>query len=220
MLHLALPTNGVIDLSHHNGDVDLQAASRDGILGVIHKATQGLTFKDPAFAGNRQKAAAAGLLWGAYHFGTGDDGAAQAEFFLNTVQPGAGDLLVLDFEQNPQGATMTLDQARAFVTQIQQATGRWPGLYAGSLLKELLGTAKDPLLANCWFWLAQYGPAAVIPANWSKWTMWQYTNGAQGDGPYEVNGVGRCDRNKFNGTAAELTAFWTGAAAAISGVDP
>ena len=40
-------TNAVIDLSHHNATVDLQAAKGDGILGVIHKATQGLTFQDP-----------------------------------------------------------------------------------------------------------------------------------------------------------------------------
>ena len=62
-------TNAVIDLSHFNTTVDLQAAKGDGILGVIHKATQGLTFQDPTYKTNRQQANAAGLLWGAYrHF--------------------------------------------------------------------------------------------------------------------------------------------------------
>jgi lysozyme len=201
----------VIDLSHHNGTVDLQAAKGDGILGVIQKATQGLTFQDPTFTTNRQLASAAGLMWGAYYFGTGADGVSEAEYFLNFVQPAPGDLLILDFEQNPQGTTMTLDEAHAFVTHIYQATGRWPGIYGGSLLKQLLGTSSDPVLANCWLWLSQYGPTAVVPVNWPNWTMWQYTDGAQGPGPYTVAGIGRCDRDKFNGSTADLTAFWQGA---------
>jgi lysozyme len=209
-------TNAIIDLSHHDSPADLQAAKKDGILGVIYKATQGLTFKDPTYQLNRQKARDAGLLWGAYHFGTGSDGVGQAEFFLSVVQPGNGDLLVLDFEQNPQGTTMTAEEARAFVTHIREVTGQWPGLYGGSLVKELLGTSKDPVLGNCWLWLSQYGPTAVVPANWSQWTMWQYTDGAQGPEPHQVAGIGRCDRDKFNGTPEELTAFWRRAAVAES----
>ena len=106
-------SNIIIDLSHHNGPVDLQKAQADGIAGVIHKATQGLTYVDHMFATNRQKAVAAGLLFGTSHFGTCADGSAQADFFLQTVQPSDTDLLVLDFEENTAGATMTLDQAAA-----------------------------------------------------------------------------------------------------------
>src|SRR5262245_22375804 len=95
--------NGVIDLSHHNGTVDLQAAAASGIAGVIHKATQDQTYVDPAFTANRALAQRAGLLWGAYHFGTGADGVVQADWFLQTVQPDAATLLVLDLEANPQG---------------------------------------------------------------------------------------------------------------------
>jgi hypothetical protein len=66
-------SNIVVDLSHHNGEVDLGEARDAGIVGIIHKATQGETFADAAYAGNRKKAADAGLLWGAYHFGSGGD---------------------------------------------------------------------------------------------------------------------------------------------------
>jgi Glycosyl hydrolases family 25 len=45
--------NSVIDLSHHNGAVDLGKASAAGILAVIHKATQGRTVVDPTYAPNR-----------------------------------------------------------------------------------------------------------------------------------------------------------------------
>jgi GH25 family lysozyme M1 (1,4-beta-N-acetylmuramidase) len=200
--------NGVVDLSHHNGSVDLKKASDSGIVGVIHKATQGRTYVDPTYKGNRTKAADAGLLWGAYHFGTGSDGVLQAEHFLNAVQPANDTLVVLDLEANPQGPNMTLVEARAFVTHVNEVTGRWPGLYSGHYIKALLGTQTDAVLANCWFWLAQYGPTPVVPTNWKKWTMWQYTDGGIGPPPHTVTGIGRCDRDRFNGTKAQLRAFW------------
>lgn len=108
------PLNVVVDLSHHYAEPDF-ASARDsgGIIGVIHKATQGLTYTDPAYAGRRVSALAATLLWGAYHFGS--DGVQQAERFQNVVQPTANTLLVLDFEANPQGPSMALEEARAVV---------------------------------------------------------------------------------------------------------
>ena len=205
-------TNVVIDLSHHNGKVDLTAAKNAGLVGVIHKATQGWKYHDPMYATNRTQALAAGLLWGAYHFGVGADGVAQADFFLSTVQADQAGLLVLDFEANAADSSMDLIEARAFVTHIQQETGRWPGLYAGQYLKELLGSSPDPVLSNCWLWLAQYGPTAVLPAGWNAWTMWQYTDGAAGPPPHEVDGIGHCDRDFFNGSIDDLTAFWVPAA--------
>ena len=206
--------NEVVDLSHHNGPVDLKLAKQAGIFGVIHKVSQGLGFKDPLYEERRAQAIDAGLRWGAYHFGTGSDGVSQAEHFLAAAQPGPSDLLVLDFEANLQGPSMSLVEAHAFVTHVQQATGRWPGLYSGHYVKELLGTSVDPVLSNCWFWLAQYGTQAVVPPTWKRWTLWQYTDGALGPTPHEVKGIGRCDRDRFHGSAAALAKFWGGASPA------
>ena len=200
--------NCIIDLSHHNGQVDLIKAKAAEIVGLIQKATQGTSFTDPTFVRNREKAAAAGLSFGAYHFGVGADGVEQAQFFLKVAQPRDNQLMVLDLEANPQGPSMTLEEARAFVTHAHAATGRWPGLYAGHYLKELLGTASDPVLANCWFWISQYGPTPVIPAAWKTWTLWQYTDGALGPPPHTVDGVGACDRDTYNGALEDLIAFW------------
>jgi len=200
--------NVVIDLSHHNGVVDLMRAKGAGILGVVQKASQGQSFKDPTYDDNRAKGEAAGLLWGAYHFGTGDNGESQADWFLNVVKPSGQELLVLDLEQNPQGPSMTLEEARAFVTHVKEQTGTWPGLYSGHYVKALLGSTIDPVLRNCWFWLSQYGPTAVVPANWQRWTLWQYTDGALGPEPHQVDGVGFCDRDLFNGDDDALRDFW------------
>jgi lysozyme len=204
-----MATNTIVDLSHHNASPNFVQAFAGGITGVLHKATEGLGFVDPEYAARRGPAQAAGLMWGAYHFGTGDDPVAQADHFLQTIGPdNAGMLLVLDFEENTNGSSMSLDQARAFVSRIQDQAGRWPGLYSGSYVKSLLGDQKDPVLALCWFWLAQYGSTAVVPANWSGWTLWQYTDGVNGPPPHAAPGIGTCDRDQYFGEADALRVFW------------
>jgi lysozyme len=92
---------------------------------------------------------------------------------------------------------------------VREQTGRFPGFYSGHLIKELLGSGSDPILSQCWLWLAQFGPTPVVPPNWKTYTLWQYTDGAIGPEPHTVKGVGRCDRDKFNGSADDLKKLWS-----------
>lgn len=200
--------NGVVDLSHHNDPVDLSKLRAAGIIGVIHKATQGLGTPDAKYKARRVAARKIDLLWGAYHFGTDDDGVAQADNFLEAAGDTTDMVLCLDFEKDPgRPSSMNLDEARAFVNRIHDVTGRYPVFYSGDFIKERLGEKIDPVLSKCWFWLAQYGSNAEVPPNWSKWTLWQYTDGKLGPQPREVEGVGHFDRDLFNGSEAELRAF-------------
>jgi lysozyme len=200
--------NAIVDISHHNIGVDFSKLKAAGIVGVIHKATQGSSDFDPTYEDHRAGALEAGLLWGAYHFGTDSDGVNQATNFLDVVGDTSQTLIALDFESNPTGPSMSLEEARAFVTHIKTVTGRYPGFYSGHDIKDALGSGTDSVLANCWFWLAQYGPTAVVPQNWKTWTLWQYTDGALGPDPTEIIGVGRFDRDLYNGSADELRSFW------------
>ncbi|HEX8652023.1 MAG TPA: glycoside hydrolase family 25 protein [Pyrinomonadaceae bacterium] len=200
--------NVIVDLSHFNNVTDFNTVKADGIVGVIHKATEGINYVDPKYVARRSEALAAGLWWGAYHFATGDDARVQADAFVTAVNPGLNDLLVLDFEQNTTGSSMTLAGAEQFVTQVQAMTGRWPAFYSGSYIKQLLGGNQNATLANCWFWLSEYGPEAHVPANWPTWTMWQYTDGQFGPQPHSVNGIGNCDRDQFNGDMDGLQKLW------------
>lgn len=100
------PVRG-IDVSAHNGVLDLDAAARDGISFVFIKATEGESFVDPNFRLNYMKAGHAGLKRGAYHFFRFDrDGMSQA---LNLLKVLAGRPLELgiaiDVEEqgNPEG---------------------------------------------------------------------------------------------------------------------
>jgi lysozyme len=201
----------LIDISHHNTLSDAGKVAAAGVLGVFQKTTQGATFVDPTFAANKTQIIQAGLLFGAYHFGIAGDPNAQAEFFVN--QAGENALLVLDFESNPQGLDMSLLEAEQFVHRVNELTGHYPGLYSGHTLKEALAaqgitSAAQTELSKCWLWIAQYAASPLIPKVWKTWTMWQYTDGAAGPEPHTVDGVGRCDRDHFNGTAAQLSTFW------------
>lgn len=70
-----------------------------GLSFGIAKATEGLTYHDPTFRANYNAMHAEGVHKGAYHFFHPQlDGAAQAHFFLDFVQPSPGDILVADIE--------------------------------------------------------------------------------------------------------------------------
>jgi len=203
--------NSVIDISHHNKVSSFAKIKNAGIYGIVHKATQGTQYKDPTFVTNRANAIKAGIKVGAYHFGVAGDAIAQAEHLVATA--GADSLLVLDFEGNPQGHDMSLDEAEHFVDHINTLTGRYPGLYSGHTIKEALTKAgitspSQTELAKCWLWIAQYSKAPLVPKIWPRWTLWQYTDGAFGPEPHNLDGIGRCDRDQFNGTLDELDQFW------------
>lgn len=201
--------NSVIDLSHHNASVDFSAIKSDGILGVIHKATQGISYVDPKFKERAEQAVAYDVPVGAYHFGTAADPVQQAEHFVE--QAGGERLLVLDFENNPDKTQgdMSLQGAESFVRRVCELTGRYPMLYSGHTIKEVvqaqeITNPEQTELSKCKLWIAQYSTAPVIPAIWSSWTLWQYTDGQVGPEPHTVAGVGPCDRDYFNGTEDEL----------------
>ena len=203
--------NAVIDLSHHNTVTSYRDIAAAGIVGVIQKASQGFAYQDPTFAERKQAVQQAGMLFGAYHFGVAGDAVAQAEYFLKAA--GGAGLLVLDYEPNPQGHDMSLLEAEEFVHHIFVRTGRYPGLYSGHTVKEALAAANitspaQTELSKCWLWYARYGALPLVPTVWKNWTLWQYTDGAAGDAPHEVRGVGLCDRDQFNGTEPQLRAFW------------
>ncbi len=75
----------VIDINHDN-HFDAIKARNAGVRAVIHKASEGATFLDPAYRRRRQDALAAGLLWGAYHFSSSRPANEQADNFLAATQ--------------------------------------------------------------------------------------------------------------------------------------
>jgi len=213
-------TRRIIDISHHEDPIDFEKVERNGIIAIIAKATEGATWVDPAYVKFKRAAAKARLpstskllnsstfLWGSYHFGTGADATAQVEHYLATVRPVKNELVCLDFEENPGGTSMTLNQARNFVTRFEERTGRYPVLYGGGWLKTQLNGKKDKVLSRCPLWISQYAAKPVLPPGWKNYVLWQYTDGESGEEPHNVSGIGPCDRNQYNGTITQLRKAW------------
>jgi lysozyme len=208
---MAFPNLKVIDVSHHNTVMSFDGARKAGVLGVIHKASQGLGYADPAYAERRVKAKTAGLLWGAYHFNTGDSVAAQVEHFLKAAAPDDKTLMCLDWEAN-KGHDMSKQKAYDFLGILGEKLGRKPVLYSGNVAKEQIGSRVDPFFASHRLWLCQYGPRARLQASWPHYWLWQYTDGTAPHplpNPHSVAGIsGLLDCNHFDGTDAQLIEQW------------
>src|SRR5471030_1551509 len=219
----------VVDISRSVTVSDFRLVRQSNILAVIHKASEGGDYSDTACAARRPAAEAAGLLWGTYHFGTGQSsGAQQAVFFLTNSRPGPKTLLALDLEANENNPSnsMRLGQAEAFVQTVAEATGRLPVVYVhptwanGDPLPNSglsLGDRITPdfLLARCGLWVADYHDSPELPFAWATrgWRLWQYAADENAGHPAYgatniVAGISHCDRNLFAGDAAALHQFW------------
>lgn len=204
----------VVDISHHNTVRDLRQTAAAGIWGVIHKATQGRAYADPDYALRRQAAKAAGLLWGAYHFNTGDVVRLQVDNFLTKAQPDDRTLLVLDYEDN-RPSQMNIEQAVEFLRLLEEKTGRKAAIYSGNRVKETIGALSHDeraYLTSHRLWLCQYGPTPRLPPGWASWWLWQYTGDGIGPQPHNVPGIvagnGGIDLNTYIGTREQLEKEW------------
>jgi lysozyme len=200
----------VIDLFHGQPATDYALVKRAGILGVVFKASQGISMVDPLYESQSFEARAAGLLWGAYHFGDSSDPTQQADHFLAAADLKPGDLFALDFEDNGR-RTMSVDQAEEFVDEVEFELGRPNAcvLYSGDLIKENPGDKAFWRARR--LWLAQYSHSPVVPEPWDDFFLWQYSGDGEGPVPHSVPGCPPdIDCNSYSGTPAELIAEWPG----------
>lgn len=204
-------TPRVADISHHNTVTDLKAAAAAGLWGIIHKASQGRSYRDPNYSERRDLAKAVRLLWGAYHFNTGDTVKAQVDNFIAAAKPDANTLMVLDYEDN-RLSNMNILQVVEFLRRIEDGIGRKAAIYSGNRLKETLGSLaqqKDrDYVRSHRLWLCQYGPHAVLPSGFKSWWLWQYTDGAINAG-IKIPGInGAVDLNAYAGPREQLEKDW------------
>jgi len=203
-----------IDVSSHQGDVNWNTVTANGVSFAYLKATEGTNYKSPSFSSQYTGATNAGLIRGGYHFALPDksSGAAQANYFASNGGGWAGNGVTLpgalDIEYNPYGATCyglspsaMVAWIRDFSTTYYSRVGRYPVIYTTTdWWKTCTGNnggfgSTNPL------WIARYASAVgELPAGWGYHTFWQYAN----SGP--VPG----DQNTFNGDMAGLQRLTTG----------
>ncbi len=144
---------GTIDFSKYAAQFDF--------VGI--KVSEG-TRKDPLFA--QQWAAAKGrTVRYPYHFWRSYvDQKLAVQNMLSLLGTDAGEIEVaLDLEA-ADGSTSVMSTAKVWVDEYHRLTNRWPMIYStisflqenGAFAKTIYGAYKNPWLANCKFWLAQY----------------------------------------------------------------
>ena len=187
-----------IDVSHYQEEVAWFAVAQSGVKFAFAKATEGNTWVDSQFARNWARIQEVGLFRGAYHYGhPGQDPEVQAVHFASVVGPlGFRDLPpALDLEESDrQSPGQVLEWARAFVTKAEALFGRRLIVYTGQFWRGPMNDPDDPFFRERPLWFAAYRPSPDVPASWSKWTFWQYSDGTH-NSPILIPGVPPCDQD-------------------------
>jgi lysozyme len=187
------------DVSNYQGSIDWDSAAYySGASFAFCKATEGTTFLDPWFYNNWAWMYYEGLYRGAYHYGRpAYDPRAQADFFVNVVQPQSGDLqMCLDLETTDgRSPAQVWAWTQAFIDEIYRLTGAPGIIYTGFYFwRDSVGNPSDNL--NCPLWLAAWvsDPNPYVPRAWGTWSFWQYTSSGR------IPGIsGNVDLDLFNG---------------------
>lgn len=126
---------------------------------VIIKATEGTSFVSPFCDSQYQKAKARGKLVGVYHFASGLDPVAEANYFIDNVQGYVGEaLLVLDWEAN--AISRGPEWVRSFVKQVKARTNVPPVIYGSASPLAAQGIPAVAQQENCGLWVAAYPSSA------------------------------------------------------------
>ena len=196
-----------IDVSHNNGRVSWSRVRAAGIAFAYIKATEGLTFEDPAYATNLAGCRRASIAPGAYHFYHHDsDAQQQATHFLRVLGvPQPGDLPpALDVEAPGDGsgaitysASEVVIRLGRFVQAVERAIGRAPLIYTyPSAWNDITGNSSI-FADRCPLWLASYSEEPMMVGGWADYTFWQY------DDSGTIDGIStRVDRDRFAGDAS------------------
>jgi lysozyme len=198
-----------IDVSYYQGTINWASVKAAGKVFAIARVSHGTGTVDTQFATNWPAMKQAGIIRGLYqYFEPADSALAQAQLLVSKLNAAGGledgDLPpVLDLEKmGTLSSSQILTAVSTWMTHVKSALGRKPILYTGSYFWDDhgLGTAW----ASTPLWTAHYTTAAcpLVPNAWSSWVIWQHTDKGS------VSGItGDVDLDRFNGTAAELTAF-------------
>ena len=113
-----------IDISGYQGDLDLGRVSYDF---VMIKATEGVSYINPACDRHYQQAKAQGKKLAVYHYANGNDATAEANFFVDTCEGYIREaIFVLDWEG--EGVEFTA-WALTFLQRVEARIGYKPAIY-------------------------------------------------------------------------------------------
>lgn len=184
-----------IDISEFQGEIDFEEVRRSGIEAVYIRAGAG-EYTDEYFAENYERAKAAGLKIGFYHYVTArsvEEGRRQARFFASLAADREPDMrLAMDFEYFGSLSVSQINAiSEAYLDELTALTKREAVIYSD--LSNARNIFSRALAEKYPLWAAQYG-ADEPSANgkWREWVGFQYTDEGRVGGIY-----GNVDRNIF-----------------------
>lgn len=184
-----------IDISEFQGEIDFEEVKRSGIEAVYIRVGAG-EYTDEYFAENYERAKAAGLKIGFYHYVTArsvEEGRRQARFFASLAAGREPDMrLAMDFEYFGSLSVSQINAiSEAYLDELTALTRREAVIYSD--LSNARNIFSRALAEKYPLWAAQYG-ADEPSANgkWREWVGFQYTDEGRVGGIY-----GNVDRNIF-----------------------
>lgn len=184
-----------IDISEFQGEIDFEEVRRSGIEAVYIRVGAG-KYTDEYFAENYERAKAAGLKIGFYHYVTArsvEEGRRQARFFASLAAGREPDMrLAMDFEYFGSLSVSQINAiSEAYLDELTALTRREAVIYSD--LSNARNIFSRALAEKYPLWAAQYG-ADEPSANgkWREWVGFQYTDEGRVGGIY-----GNVDRNIF-----------------------
>ena len=139
-----------IDISSYQSGIDLSSVPCDF---VIVKATQGTYYTNPDCCRAYEQARALGKPRGTYHYISGGDAVAEADYYIDSIANWVGSgILCLDWEESNNSAWGDTEYLAQVVQRVIERTGIPPLIYASAAVFPWDVAAQY----NCGTWVAQY----------------------------------------------------------------
>lgn len=197
-----------IDISNWQAGINLAAVPADF---VIAKATQGTGYVSPDCARQVEQARQVGKRFGVYHYVSGGNAVAEANYFVDNCVNWIGKgLFCIDWESNENSAWGNEGYLEQVVAQVKARTGIPPLIYSSAAYYAQVAAVANR--QNCGLWIAQY--ANMNPTGYQS-TPWNEGAYACVIRQYSSTGRlpgygGNLDLNKFYGDGATYDKYVTG----------
>ena len=197
-----------IDISNWQQGIDLSKVPCDF---VIAKATQGTGYVSPDCARQIEQARQTGKRFGVYHYVSGGNAVAEANYFVDNCANWIGKgLFCIDWESNENSAWGNEGYLEQVIAQVKARTGIPPIIYVqASRYAQVAAVANRQ---NCGLWIAQYAnmnPTGYQSIPWNEGAYACVIRQYSSTGRLPGYG-GNLDLNKFYGDGATYDKYVTG----------
>lgn len=203
-----------IDIASYQAGLDFSKVPCDF---AIIKATQGTGYTNPDCVRAVEQAMSLGKGVGVYHYISGGNAVAEANFFINSILNWIGKVMIcLDWELDQNSAWGDESYLEQVINQVIARTGVPPMIYApASRYNQVAEVAKRH---NCGLWIAQYADMNPTGYQNTPWNEGAYTCAIrQYSGSGRLNGWnGDLDLDKFYGSLDDFRKYYGSSSSASS----